>query len=87
MAGGFGPIGSIKTTSATVDLDAAADSLPQLDRNRDYYWGVLLVELEPYRRIAHLGTGSQFQIPGAGGGSSGSGSGGGGEPCPGCGGR
>jgi hypothetical protein len=82
MADGFGPVGSIKDTSVTVDLDQVADRLPQLERNRNYYWGVLLVELEPYRRITHLGTGNQFLVPGgAGGGSDG------GDDCPGCGGR
>ena len=83
MADGFGPVGSIKETSVLVDLEQVADRLPQLERNRNYYWGVLLVELEPYRRIMHLGTGNQFLVPGGGGGGGNDG----GDDCPGCGGR
>jgi hypothetical protein len=79
MIDGFGPVGSIKETEVLVDVEQMADRLPQLERNRSYYWGVLLVELEPYRRITHLGTGSQFVIPGGGSDSS--------DDCPGCGGR
>ena len=85
MVDGFGPVGSIKKTSVEVNMESTANNLAQLDYNRDYVWGVLLVELEPYRRIAELGAGSHFQIPGGGSGSTASPT----DPptCPGCGGR
>ena len=81
MANGFGPVGATKESAVTVDLDATVANLAQLEYGKQYLWGVLLVELQPsYRRLGHLGTGSQFQVSGGGGG-------GGGEVCvgPGCG--
>ncbi|MCB9137930.1 MAG: protein kinase [Caldilineaceae bacterium] len=82
MNDGFSPVGANKNTSIEVDLEKSADAMGQLERNRDYFWGVLLVELEPYRRVAELGVGSRFQIP-----SDGDPSPRDPPPCPGCGGR
>ncbi|MEZ4716134.1 MAG: hypothetical protein R2851_08600 [Caldilineaceae bacterium] len=45
-----------------VDLDATSSSLPQLNFGTDYQWGVLLVELDPYRRLSYLGGGQFFRL-------------------------
>ena len=85
MRDGFGPVGSIKETAVTVDLDRAADALAQLEYGKDYLWGVLLVEIDPsYRRLSVLATGARFQLSGSGGGGGGASETG---ACEGCGGR
>lgn len=80
MSSSFGPAGSIKETALTVDLDKTADVLPHLFQSgQDYQWGVLLVELNPYRRLQYLGGGHRFRFERSSGGG---GSGGGGGPPP-----
>ena len=79
MSSAFGPVGSIKETTITVDLDKTADTLPALFQSgQNYEWGVLLVELNPYRRLQYLGGGQRFRFER----SSGGGGGGGGEGAP-----
>jgi hypothetical protein len=79
MGNSFGPAGSIKETTLSVDLDKSADILPHLFQSgQDYEWGVLLVELNPYRRLQYLGGGHRFRFERSGG----SGGGGGGGPAP-----
>ncbi len=72
MGNGFGPIGARKDVAVDVDLDRTADTLPHLFQSGgDYQWGVLLVELNPYRRLAHLGGNHQFRFQRSGGGGGG----------------
>ena len=67
---GFGPTGAVTTTSVTVNLDEAAAVLPdQLQYDKEYEWGVLLVELNPYHRLQYLGGGHHFIFKRSGGGS------------------
>lgn len=78
MGSGFGPAGSSKETTFTVDLDKTADTLPNLFQSgQDYEWGVLLVELNPYRRLQYLGGGHRFRFERSSGGG-----GGGSAPAP-----
>jgi hypothetical protein len=71
MSSSFGPAGSIKETTLTVDLDRIADILPHLfQAGQEYEWGVLLVELNPYRRLQHLGGGHRFLFERSNGGNS-----------------
>lgn len=69
----FGPAGSVKTSEISVDLDKAAQTLPPdlLVYGHEYQWGVLLVEINPYKRLQYLGGGQHFYF-GAIEGSSGS---------------
>lgn len=77
MGSGFGPAGSSKEAAITVDLDRTADTLPNLFQSgQEYEWGVLLVELNPYRRLLYLGGGQRFRFERSSGG------GGGGAPAP-----
>lgn len=62
MSDGFSPIGARPEAEVRVDLDATSSSLPQLNFGSDYAWGVLLVELDPYRRLAYLGGGHPFRL-------------------------
>ncbi|MBK8050712.1 MAG: hypothetical protein IPK16_28550 [Anaerolineales bacterium] len=74
MASGFGPVGYTTANAVTVDLEKTADVIPHLFASgRDYRWGVLLVEREPYRRIQYLGGNQPFRFERAGGGGSGGG--------------
>ena len=84
MSSSFGPAGSIKESSLTVDLDKAADALPSLLQvGQEYQWGILLVELNPYQRVQYLGGGQRFRFERSnGGGGGGGGLGGGGGPAP-----
>ncbi|MCE7988440.1 MAG: serine/threonine protein kinase [Caldilinea sp. CFX5] len=83
MSSGFGPAGSTKETALTVDLDKTADVLPQqFQSGQDYQWGVLLVELNPYRRLLYLGGGHHFRFERNSGGGGGGGGGDGGAPVP-----
>lgn len=78
MGQGFGPVGAGTGSEVVVNLDKTADALPQLlVSGQDYEWGVLLVELNPYRRLRYLGGGHRFRFERSGGGSGG---GGGGAP-------
>jgi hypothetical protein len=83
MSNSFGPAGSIKETAIAVDLDKTADILPQFFQSgQDYEWGVLLVELNPYRRLQYLGGGHRFRFERSSGGGGGGGGGGGSAPAP-----
>ena len=76
MGPSFSPVGAGKESSYTVDLDKASEILSALlISGREYEWGVLLVELNPYHRLRYLGGGHRFlfQHTGGGGGSSGGG--------------
>jgi hypothetical protein len=77
MNSSFGPAGSIKESSLTVDLDKAADALPNLLQvGQEYQWGILLVELNPYQRVQYLGGGQRFRFERSSGGGGGVGDGG-----------
>ena len=81
MNSSFGPAGSTRETSLTVDLDKAADALPHLlQSGQEYQWGVLLVELNPYQRVQYLGGGHRFRFERSSGGGGGDGGGGGPPP-------
>lgn len=81
MGSGFGPAGSSKETALTIDLDKTADTLAHLFKSgQDYEWGILLVELNPYRRLQYLGGGQRFHFERSSGG--GGGGGGGSAPAP-----
>ena len=76
MQDSFGPIGAQAATEVFADLDKVANILPNLlISGRDYQWGVLIVELNPYRRILYLGGGHQFRFERSGGGGGGDGGG------------
>ena len=63
LSTGFGPVGARKELAVDVDLDRTADTLPHLFQSGgDYQWGVLLVELNPYRRLSYLGGGQKFRF-------------------------
>ncbi len=63
MVHSFSPVGANKATTVTSNLDKAADLLPTyLISGREYEWGVLLVEMEPYRRLRYLGGGHRFRF-------------------------
>lgn len=62
MADGFSPIGARPEPEVRVDLDATSSALPQLNFGTDYEWGVLLVEMNPYRRLTYLGGGHPFRL-------------------------
>lgn len=80
MGSGFGPAGSSKETALTIDLDKTADTLAHLLKSgQDYEWGILLVELNPYRRLQYLGGGQRFHFERSSGGGGG---GGGSAPAP-----
>lgn len=89
LVNGFNPAGGAgDATSVTVDLDAAAGNpglAGRLVSERDYAWGVLLVELPEngsYRRICHLGGNYQFRLKLSSSGSGGSSGGGNSSPTP-----
>jgi hypothetical protein len=83
LTAGFGPGGSTQETAITVDLDGAANSLPNmLVSGQKYQWGVLLVQLNPYQRLQYLGGGHEFQFERTGDGGGGSSGGGGNPPAP-----
>ena len=62
LVDGFSPIGARPAPEVRVDLDATSSSLPQLNFGTDYQWGVLLVEMDPYRRLSYLGGGQFFRL-------------------------
>lgn len=63
MGNGFGPAGAVKEVALTVDLDKTANILPNLFQpGQDYQWGILLVELNPYRRLRYLGGDHKFSF-------------------------
>jgi hypothetical protein len=65
MADSFSPIGAGPATQVTVNFDRAIASMSQLEAGADYHWGVLLVTLNPYRRIQYLGGGHRFRLGGS----------------------
>lgn len=60
MASGFGLAAPTRAENVTVDLDALDDILGGRLDNGEYRWGILLVQVEPYERIAYLGGGYSF---------------------------
>ena len=69
---GFGPVGAKLENAVTVNLDKTADILPSLlISGREYEWGVLLVELNPYKRLQFLGSSHRFRFERSGGGGGG----------------
>lgn len=62
MANGRSPIGAGADTTISLNINEAAFTL-QLQGDRTYQWGVLLVEAaDPIKRIKYLGGGVPFQI-------------------------
>jgi hypothetical protein len=57
---GFSLVGPKTESAADVDLDKLGMLLPQLKPNKEYGWGVLLVQLRPYRPLQYLGGGHRF---------------------------
>ncbi len=72
MVAGFSPIGARPDTEVRVNLEDTASSLTLLNFGEDYQWGVLLVQLEPYQRLAYLGGAHPFRFVSSGGGGGGS---------------
>lgn len=62
MVAGLGPVGAGQYTEIRVDLDQAIDRIPQLNSGRQYRWGILLVETDPYRRLSFMGQSHSFQL-------------------------
>jgi hypothetical protein len=60
LASGFGLAAPTLQENVTVDLDRLDDLLGSRLDNGEYRWGVLLVQVEPYQRIAELGGGYTF---------------------------
>jgi uncharacterized protein YraI len=60
IAKGFGLVKPTTETSVNVDLDKLRSILSQLTYGKEYQWGVLLVQLHPYRRLQLLGSGHRF---------------------------
>lgn len=75
MSASFGPAGSVKASEISVDLDKAAQTLPPdlLVYGNEYQWGVLLVEINPYKRLKYLGGGQRFYFGGVAGSGGGQG--------------
>ena len=69
LASGFGLAAPTTDTSVTPDLDVLDDVLGGRLDNGQYVWGVLLVQTDPYQRIAYLGGGNQFYFTRSSGGS------------------
>ena len=68
----FSPAGASKATEVTVNLDKFAEAKPGLlQHDKVYEWGVLLVELNPYRKLHYLGGGHHFTFKRSGGGGGG----------------
>ena len=56
MTDGRGPRGAASATEVLIDLnDTIRDPKIGLTVGQQYHWGVLLVELNPYKRLRHLG--------------------------------
>jgi len=66
----FGPVGVTQQASGgmRINLDEADVLLGALLDPGDYLWGVLLVETEPYRRVALLSEARAFRFERSGGG-------------------
>lgn len=63
MTNSFSPSGADKATSRSVNLDKFSEANPNLLGNgKEYQWGVLLVELNPYRPLQYLGGGHHFRF-------------------------
>jgi hypothetical protein len=60
MRDGKGWGGTSQGTSITINWDKV-DLAPDT-----YFWGVLLVETDPYRRLQYLGGGNGFSLEGGG---------------------
>jgi uncharacterized protein YraI len=75
LAKGFGLVGPKTESAVDVDLDKMDLLLPQLQSGKEYAWGVLLVQIRPYRPLQYLGGGHRFLFgaPASAGGSDGGG--------------
>ncbi len=62
MVEGFGLSAPTLATVESVDLNALDHTLGNLLQPGEYRWGVLLVEVSPYRRIAFLGDEHEFRF-------------------------
>lgn len=62
MATGFGLAAPTQSTSISVDLNGLDHSLGNLLQPGLYNWGVLLVEVDPYRRVAFVGGTNRFRF-------------------------
>ncbi|MEZ4713887.1 MAG: protein kinase [Caldilineaceae bacterium] len=81
LIAGFSPVGAGVATEVVADLDKAASNLSHLlIGGQEYEWGVLLVELNPYRKLQYLGGGHRFRFEFSNSGGGGGGGGGGSAP-------
>jgi hypothetical protein len=74
MGSGFGLAAPTTSTSVNVDLDALDERLGDLLEPGPYKWGVLLVQIDPYQRLADLGAARDFEFSRSSGGGNSSGS-------------
>ncbi|MEM7132188.1 MAG: protein kinase [Chloroflexota bacterium] len=71
MGNGLGLVSPTKDNEVRVNLNKAIQGIPQLNAGKRYYWGILIVEIEPdYTRILHLEASHPFQLEWSGGGGS-----------------
>lgn len=60
---GFGIAEPTRIGEKSVDFEMLSRTLPHLlQGGEEYMWGVLLVEISPYRRLQYLGGGQRFQF-------------------------
>ena len=60
----FGLAAASSATQITVDLEAVSSNLGSLMRPGSYFWGVLLVETEPYNRLRLVSEGRMIEYSG-----------------------
>jgi hypothetical protein len=77
MAHGMSPSGMVDSTSVSAEI-STLEGQPGLGlaSGSDYYWGVCIVQKNPYKRL-YCTEGRRIRYEGAGGGDGGSGEGGG----------
>jgi len=64
LSQGFSILGGKPESTVQADLDKLSTILPQLQLGKEYQWGVLLVQMRPYRRLQYLGGGHRFVFSG-----------------------
>ena len=62
MMRGFGLSSPTTNSRMSVDLDALDVIVGDLLEPGEYYWGLILVQVEPYRRLQFLGQQRRFQF-------------------------
>lgn len=62
MISGFGLAAPTQEKNTIADLATLDSTLGALLEPGDYYWGVLLVQREPYQRLQYLGGGYRFSF-------------------------